>query len=55
MTIKTEQSLEAHNVDASSDCLVAPVGSIFGANLEKRYKDFQNLAPILTLKVGLKV
>ena len=55
MTIKTEQSLEAHNVDASSDCLVAPVGSIFGATFENCNKDFQNFAPILTLKVGLKV
>ena len=54
MTIKTKQSLEAHNVDASSDCLVAPVGSIFGASFEKCNKDFQNSAAILTLKVSLK-
>jgi hypothetical protein len=55
VTIETKQSTEAHNVYASSDCLVAPIGSIFGANLEKCYKDFQNSAPIFTLKVGLKV
>jgi hypothetical protein len=42
VTIKTKQSLEAHNVDASSDCLVAPIGSIFGATFEKCNKDFKN-------------
>jgi hypothetical protein len=41
VTIKTKQSLEAHNVDASSDCLVAPVGSIFGATFEKCHNFFQ--------------
>ena len=55
MNIETKQSTEAHNVYASSDCLVAPIGSIFGANLEKFDKYFQNSVPILTLKVGLKV
>jgi hypothetical protein len=55
VTIETKQSTEAHNVYASSDCLVAPIGSICGANLEKCYKDFQNQAPMLTLKVDFKV
>jgi hypothetical protein len=55
VTIKTKQSLEAHNVDASSDCLFAPIGSIFGATFEKCNKIFQNSAPILTLKAGLEV
>jgi hypothetical protein len=54
VTIKTKQSLEAHNVDASGDCLVAPIGSFFGATFEKCNKDFQNSAAILTLKVSLK-
>jgi hypothetical protein len=55
VTIKTKQSLEAHNVDASSDCLVAPIGSIFGATFEDCNKDFKNAVPISTLKVGLEV
>jgi hypothetical protein len=54
VTIETKQSTKAHNVYASSDCLVALIDSIFGANLEKFDKDFQNSVPILTLKVGLK-
>ena len=55
MTIKTKQSMEAHNVYASGDCLVAPIGSFFGATFENCNKDFQNSAAILTLKVDFKV
>ena len=46
--------MEAQDVGLSSECLVAPIGSKLGATFEKLNKDFQNSAPILTLKVGLK-
>ena len=50
----TKQSLEAYYVGLSSDCLVAPIGLIFGATFDSYDKDFENSATIIIKKVVKK-
>ncbi len=50
VTIKNRQSLDAHDVDASGDCLFAQIGSVFGATFEDCHKVFQNSATIIIKK-----
>ena len=40
VTIKTRHSLDAHDVDASSECLVRSVGANFGATFDRFDKVF---------------
>jgi hypothetical protein len=50
----TKQSLEAYYVGLSSDCLVALIGSIFGATFDSYDKDFENSATVIMKKVVKK-
>ena len=54
VTIKTEHSLDAHDVDASSECLVGSVGANFNATFDRFDKDFENSATIIIKKVVKK-
>ena len=51
MTIKNKHSLDAHDVDASSECLVRSGGTNVGATFYRFDKGFPNLSPGLTIKV----